>query len=189
MHFLPFRFLGNPPSTKRGQREQVCAGAIAICTTRDLLFARFWKPPRMLPYGDFGPVFGGQPPMRPQRKRRASRVPRAARGECEGRPGGRWFSGLFSGHPAPSPGKEPGKASRPLPGKRVPRQAAVARLGPSWKRVVDPAGRPGGGSPRARPWVRVRGGASPGVFEALPTSCLSMANRHHNSLGSKTETV
>ena len=103
--------------------------------------------------------------MRPQRKRRASRVPRAARGECEGRPGGRWFSGLFSGRPAPSPGKEPGKASRPLPGKRVPRQAAVARLGPSWKRVVSPAGRPGGGSPRAGPWARVRGGASPGFRE------------------------
>ena len=148
MHFLPFRFLGNPPSTKRGQREQVCAGAIAICTTRDLLFARFWKPPRMLPYGDFGPVFGGQPPMRPQRKRRASRVPRAARGECEGRPGGRWFSGLFSGRPAPSLGKEPGKASRPLPGKRVPRQAAVARLGPSWKRGVRPGREAGRGIPK-----------------------------------------
>ena len=99
------------------------------------------------------------PPMRPQRKRRASRVPRAARGECEGRPGGRWFSGLFSGRPAPSPGKEPGKASRPLPGKRVPRQAAVARLGPSWKRGVRPGREAGEGDPQGPALGRGSGAA------------------------------
>ncbi|OUO85515.1 hypothetical protein B5F44_14330 [Gordonibacter urolithinfaciens] len=47
-----------------------------------------------------------------------------------------------------------------MPGKRVPRQAAVARLGPSWKRVVGPAGRPGGGIPKGRPL-----GAGPGRRE------------------------
>lgn len=75
----------------------------------------------------------------------AEDVAGSARGKgrgCEGRPAVGVFSGCFADarHPPP-PEKEPGKASRLLPGKQALRRVVIARLGPSWKRVADPAGR------------------------------------------------
>lgn len=100
---------------------------------------------------------------RPQRERRAARVPRAARGECEGRPRGRWFPGLFRGIAARLPGKNSGKHRGPCRASGF--RGRLPSRGPN---VLDaeggafPARGPGRGSPRARPWARVRDGASPG---------------------------
>ena len=101
------------------------------------------------------------PPMRPQRKRRASRVPRAARGECEGRPGGRWFSGLFCGRPAPPSRKRTGESIAALAGK-AGSAAGCRREARSFveARWCGPAGRPGKGIPKGPPL-----GAGPGRRE------------------------
>lgn len=97
---------------------------------------------------------------RPQRQRRAARVPRAARGECEGRPRGRWFSGLFCGRPAPPSRKRTRESIAALAGQA----GSAASCRREARSFVEARGGPGreGGSPRAGPWARVRGGASPG---------------------------
>lgn len=102
---------------------------------------------------------------RPQRQRRAARVPRAARGECEGRPRGRWFSGLFCGRPAPPSRKRTWESIAALAGqagsaagcRREARSFVEARGGPDRE-----AGR---GIPKGPPLGAGPGRREPRVLE------------------------